>query len=474
MIELRDYQEKCVGIAVNYFNETRPIPSVMVLPTAAGKSIIISSIAHRLKGKTVVIQPSVELLKQNYGKLISLGGEASIYSASAGEKEIGDITYVTIGSVKSIGHLFREKGVRNVIVDECHLFPPNISSMFGGFIKDLGVKSVLGLTATPFRLQTYTSFSGFPFSQLNIITSRKKGGGFFKEILYTMQISEIVSMGYWAKLKYELIDFDPSELMLNSTGSDYTDKSLVRSLAANHILDNVADYVKKSKRKRILIFVPLVHEAHNLSSMIPNSAVVWGEMDKEERVKTLQKFNSGKIRVVINVNVLSVGYDNPEIDCIIIARPTASLAWYYQAAGRGTRISKSKEDCLIVDFVGTIDKFGILENLQMRYHNGKYHVLSNDRQLTEVPISGHGILSELKPVTTSEQDKDNPKLSNLKNGTANSQDKWPYGKHKDVLISELPKSYVMWVLENFNFNSSNKYLIKKLEKRLEQILDSQN
>src|SRR5690606_25923393 len=113
MITLRPYQETCVQKGVDFFKGKGQKPSLMVLPTAAGKSIIISSIANRLEGKTIVLQPSLELLKQNYGKLIDLGGEASIYSASAGVKEFGNITYATIGSIKSLGSTFKSMGYKN-------------------------------------------------------------------------------------------------------------------------------------------------------------------------------------------------------------------------------------------------------------------------------------------------------------------------------------------------------------------------
>ena len=96
-MKLRDYQIEPVAVGIEYFNTKKMAPSIIVAPTAFGKSIVIAHIANGIGEKVLVIQPSKELLEQNYNKLITLGGKASIYSASMGEKEIGDITYATIG-----------------------------------------------------------------------------------------------------------------------------------------------------------------------------------------------------------------------------------------------------------------------------------------------------------------------------------------------------------------------------------------
>lgn len=103
---LRKYQKEAVDVGIKFFNEKKAIPSIMVLPTAAGKSIIIAQICKNIEEKVLILQPSKELLEQNYGKYISLGGEASIYSASLNTKEIGHVTYATIGSIKGIAHKF--------------------------------------------------------------------------------------------------------------------------------------------------------------------------------------------------------------------------------------------------------------------------------------------------------------------------------------------------------------------------------
>ena len=153
-MKLRDYQIEPVAVGIEYFNTKKMAPSIIVAPTAFGKSIVIAHIANGIGEKVLVIQPSKELLEQNYNKLITLGGTASIYSASMGEKEIGDITYATIGSIINIAWKFKELGITKVIIDECDRYPRDKSGQLRKFIDSLKATHVLGLTATPLKLQT--------------------------------------------------------------------------------------------------------------------------------------------------------------------------------------------------------------------------------------------------------------------------------------------------------------------------------
>jgi len=463
-MQLRPYQETMVQKGLDYFkNDEQQDPVIIVAPTAAGKSLIISAIANELEGKTVVVQPSVELLNQNLSKLIALGGTAGVYSAGAGKKVIGKITYATIGSIKKLGKVFKEYGFTNVICDECDRYPPTKTSMWGTFLEDLGATKVLGLTATPFRLQTYSFRRNY--SQLNMLTARTKsnstvkgdhGDSFWKEIIHVHQIRDIVSAGYWTKLEYELYDFDTGKLVFNSTGTDYTDESIQAAYLFNSVQQRIADWVANTTRKHILIFVPTVSQAHALSYMIPGSAVVWGDMDKDARANTIRMFRSGAIRVVINVNVLSVGFDYPEIDAIVVGRPTASLAWFYQAVGRGTRIFDTKPDCVIVDFVGNTQKFGRLENLSVERHSGHWGIYSGLKKLTGVALDsiGGGALDHNTGEIT-----------------------MPFGKYQGKKIDDLDFGYLKWLMTEFTWKPHNTKLRQEVtrvyELKLQQSKEQQ-
>ncbi len=387
---LRPYQQKAVDAGIAFLN-SKPANSkakdngVIVAPTAAGKSHMIAAIAKAV-GKVVVLQPSKELLAQNFGKYVADGCEASIYSASLKEKNVGHVTFATIGSIKDKGHLF--SGAK-LVIDECHLFPPKESSMLGKFMKGSGIKKVLGLTATPFRLDK---------DELKFIT--RTNPKLFGSVVHCIQVSEITSLGYWSKMLYKPVRFDDKMLKLNSAGTDYTEDSMKKAFLANDMSGTILHTVGKMlnpgdgfvPRKSILVFVPTVAEAQSIASKMDNAVAVWGDMDTKARDRCITDFKAGEISVVVNVNVLSVGFDHPGVDGIIVARPTMSLAWYYQAVGRGTRIDTTgrKKDCWVYDLAGTFDRFGKVENITIEdLPNYGWGVLGTAQQrlFTNLPMS---------------------------------------------------------------------------------------
>lgn len=444
MYDLRDYQVKPVEVGVDYFLSGSQEPSIIVAPTAFGKSLLVAYIAKALKQGVLVLQPTKELLEQNYSKITALGVEASIYSASFNTKEFGLVTYATIGSIKTMGKTFKEKGYKYLIIDEVHLYPRASDSMIGKFMKDMGIKSVLGLTATPFKLQTLSDpFTATSYSKLVMLTTRNKHGQFYKRILHVTQIKEMLDRSYWAKLEYEVYDFDTGELVYNSSKAEYTDDSIKKAYENQGISQKVINKLNEleGKRSSILVFVPSVSDALWLSKAVPNSAAVYADMGKKERDDIIRRFRNKEIRTIFNVNILSVGFDYPEIDCIIMARPTASLAWFYQAAGRGTRPFPTKEDCLIVDFVGNVAKFGKIEDLYFKLQDGMWKLFGTDaRLLTGIPI--HEIGQHFDPDIVPPPYKE-PILD--------------FGKYfgKSVLDDSIPESYRSWLLKEFKFNDRN-------------------
>lgn len=443
MIELRQNQIIPVQKGIEFFQQKNAKPSIIVAPTAFGKSILVGSIANNVD-KTVVLQPSKELLEQNLNKLKTLGGNASVYSASLKTKEIGEnITYATIGSVKNIGKEFKERGYKNLIVDEIHLYARNSDSMFGKFLSDSEITHVLGLTATPFKLQT-NSMNMQSYSILKMLTSRSKHGNLFKEIIHVTQIKEMVELKYWTPLLYELYDVDTGSLIFNSTQADYTEESIELFYKNQNIETKIINKINQCERNKIIVFVPSVNDAIELSKKVDNSVAVYGNMDNKDREKAIKDFKEGSIKVVFNVNVLSVGFDYPEIDCIIIGRPTASLAWFYQALGRGTRIHPNKKDCLIVDFTGNVNTFGKIEDLEFVKEDKTWKLYgTGKRLLTGIP------LNEIRPLIGE-----------------NSAVKMKFGKYFNQPVSSIPTGYLQWMLKEFKWKDKDLYLKEEIEKVL--------
>ena len=454
MITLRENQSEPIRKAIDFFNEKKPKPSLIVLPTAWGKSILTAFVAKNTADRLIVLQPSKELLEQNYLKYCTLcdgfGANAGIYSASFGRKDIAQITYATIGSIKNLGAKFKALGFTKMLIDEAHLYPREADSMLGRFLTDSGITHVLGITATPVKLQTGRDRDLQTYSKLVMLTSRSKKGNFFKDIIHVGQVSEMVSLGYWSPLTYQAEGFDSSMLVFNSSKSEYTEESVQLAYEANGGTEQVIQALDAHpERRHVLAFVPSVDDAIRLSGRYPNSAVIYGDMDKRERADIISRFRAGEIRVIFNVRVLSTGFDYTGIDCIVLGISTASIALYYQIVGRATRIDPEKKDALIVDLGGNVERFGRVEDLT--FEQGRMWRLfgSGGRLLSGIPITDIGKITREDTQAIDRQ-------------AVQPIQEMPFGKYKGQKLSEIPLNYRQWMLANFDWNARNEKLRKSI------------
>lgn len=386
--QLRPYQKQASDAAVAAFTSKQESNGLLILPTGAGKSLVIADIAHRLEGPLLILQPSKEILEQNFAKLQSYGiWDSSIYSASVGYKEINRITFATIGSV--MNHMDDFAHFKNVMIDECH-YVNSKGGMYEEFIHAVPRK-VVGLTATPYRLGRGAE----GMSMLKFLTRTKPR--IFSRVLYCCQISELLAKGYLAHLSYyDLTAINLEMVKSNSTGADYDEKSLKEEYERSGFYDKLTTTtlrVLKPKsgipRKGVLVFTRFTEEADNLVEKLMvkgiRAAIVTGETPKRERENMLEDFKSGKIQVIANVGVLTTGFDYPELDTIILGRPTKSLALYYQMVGRAIRPYQGK-DGWVIDLGGTYRRFGAVADLRIDCPPGssKWAVYSRGRQLTNV------------------------------------------------------------------------------------------
>lgn len=394
---LRDYQKECSDRAVSFFLSSTKSNGLLVVPTGAGKSLIIADIAARLDDNVLVFQPSKEILEQNFNKLRSYGIEdCSIYSASFHSKEISRITFATIGSVRS--HMEDFNHFKYIIVDECHLV-----NAVGGMYKDFfecAERKIIGLTATPYRLDTtlqYSDASGkvvyrpkdemasMEFDTkiaLHQITAENKcilkfltrtRPRIFKTVIHQVDISTLLSRGYLARLRYfDLSLFQQEGLKRNSTGRDFDEKSLFNEFQKVDLQTHLVNIVNRLlspksgiPRNGILVFTQFLEESEKLREAIPGCETICGSTPIKERTNIINRFKSGEIKVLANVGVLTTGFDYPELDTVVIARPTMSLALYYQIVGRAIRPHEKKSDGWIVDLCGNYKRFGNVADLHL-------------------------------------------------------------------------------------------------------------
>lgn len=446
MLKLREYQKEPINKAIEFFREENPEPVLIVMPTGSGKSIIAAEVAAACPDPILVVQPTKELLEQNLEKYRLLCGDlapAGIYSASFGKKQIDHVTFATIGSIKGIGSQFRELGFKKMLIDEAHLYPRSEQSMLGEFLRDSGIRQVLGMTATPLKLEAFSEKQGKQFdgwSELIMLTNPCPSGTFFKRILHVSQIQEMTALQYWSPLVYEVLPFDRHPLEMNSKGTEYTEDSVVTAYVANNVRANIVAALDwHSERKHCLVFVPSVEEAEAIASFYPDSAAISGKTPAKERKEIITAFKEGRIRVIFNCLILTTGFDYPEIDMIVTGFSTASMAKLYQTYGRGVRIHPEKKDCLIVDAGGNIERFGYIEDIRFEHDGQRWQMYgTRDKLITGVPINAIGTLDKDDVVRSKMGVYVEPKLT--------------FGKYRGRSFREVPLSYLTWLVTNPGFS----------------------
>ena len=384
---LRDYQQESSDRTIDFIeSQTKrngdflksKKNGILVLPTGSGKSLIIADIVNRLTGNILILQPSKEILEQNFEKLQSYNVfDCSVFSASLNSKKINRITFATIGSI--VNKISQFKHFKYIIIDECHKVNPK-AGMYRKLLKEIDA-IVIGLTATPYRLTTVMDGS-----MLRFLTRTRPR--VFSDVIHAVQVEELVKRGYLANLEYFQINtVNTKELTVNSTGNGYVDSTIKSHYKEIDFQSKLQEIVKRLqlKRKNILVFTKFIDEAEFLVSnmKVGTAEIVTGTTNKKERERILSDFKSGKVQVVANVGVLTIGFDFPELECIVLARPTRSLALYYQIIGRAIRPHEHKKTGWVVDLAGTYKLFGKVEELSIS-SSGGWHIANKKKQLTNV------------------------------------------------------------------------------------------
>jgi superfamily II DNA or RNA helicase len=208
--------------------------------------------------------------------------------------------------------------------------------------------------------------------------------------------------------------------------------------------------------KHILVFMSSVKEAEDLSENLKlkgiSSAIISAKTPKKERADILKQFKEGKIKVVTNFGTLTTGYDFPELDCVILGRPTQSVALYYQMVGRGIRIAPGKEKTKIIDICGNVKRFGKIENFEIVEDKPNMHRLRSDTSY----LSGFCFYRNI--------DLEENDYKGLKEVDFGGKEILKFGKYKGQHVSKIPNSYLSWCLENLK-GSFKDIFQKELDRR---------
>jgi DNA repair protein RadD len=357
MYKLRPYQSDSVKAVIHYFRK-QSSPAVIVLPTGAGKSLVIAELARLAKGRVLVLAHVKELVEQNHAKYEGYGLTGAIFSAGLGRKETDQ--QVVFASVQSV--------VRNLdafanqfsllVIDECHRVPDTKTSSYQKVIAHLqevnpGIK-VLGLTATPYRLGMGWIYQYHTRGQV-----RSEEPRFFRDCIFELPIRYLLDEGFLTPARMvdaPVLSYDFSQLKPANTGRyKESDLDMVLESAKRATPQIVAQIIRLAQDKKgIMIFAATVRHAQEILSLLPEheADIVIGDTPTAEREIIIQRFKDQQLKYLVNVSVLTTGFDAPHVDLIAILRPTESVSLYQQIVGRGLRLSEGKQECLVLDYAG--------------------------------------------------------------------------------------------------------------------------
>ena len=358
MYTLRTYQQEAVDRTLNYFRKRRD-PAVIVLPTGAGKSLVIAELAKIAIGRVLVLAHVKELVEQNHLKYESYGLHAGIYSAGLNQKDSEQ--KVIFGSIQSVAKAKDAffKDFTLVVIDECHRVGLEPDSQYAKVITQLKLNNpricILGLTATPYRLGLGWIYNYALRGELKTQEQR-----FFKHCIYDLPLEYMISNQYLTppvQVDIPVTSYDFSELI--EGGNAYTMAQLEEALHQQRrltplIIKNIIDITENDQRQGVMIFSSTVKHAQEIMNHLPpgQARLVLGTTELSERDQIVHDFKQKAFKYLVNVSVLTTGFDAAHVDVIAILRPTESISLYQQIVGRGLRLDTDKKDCLVLDYTG--------------------------------------------------------------------------------------------------------------------------
>jgi len=360
-MSLRPYQQDAFDAAKAFLTKCFD-PCVIEAATGAGKSHIIASLAEWIhlekKGNVLCLAPSKELVEQNREKYLLTGKPASIFSASAGSKCMRHP--VIFGSpVSVLNNITKFKKIMLVVIDEAHGVTPTIRAIVDGLRESNPYLRVIGLTATPYRMGT-----GYIYAidqSGNPVPEDQAKNPYFKRLVYRITARSLIEQGYLTPPLTEGHDgYSTESLVLNSTGK-FDSKSIEVAFEGHgrKTAGIVAEIVDMSSgRMGVMIFAATLKHAEEVLASLPSSisAMVTGDTPKTERESILRRFKARAIKYLVNVQVLTTGFDASHVDVIAILRATESVGLLQQIIGRGLRLDNGKNDCLVLDYAENIER----------------------------------------------------------------------------------------------------------------------
>lgn len=360
----REYQARAVTMCFDWLSANQGNPC-LVLPTGAGKSIVVAEICRQAvqgwPGTRILMLVHVqELVQQNAEKMRTVWPNAplGIYSAGLRRKEIDAITFASIQSIhrkaELVGH------IDLVIADEAHTIGHKDEGTYREFLKALAeinpALRVIGLTASPWRLGH------------GLVTERP---AIFDALLEPVKIEELQNLGFLTQLRSKVTSTTLDTIGVHKRGGDFIESELQKHVDTADKNAAIVDEViqRAGDRKSWLFFCTGIEHATHVRDALRERGItaemVTGETPNGERAQIIVDYKAKRITALVNVQVLTTGFDVPDIDLIALMRPTESPGLFMQSVGRGFRVKSHTDHCLILDFAGVIARHGPITSLKI-------------------------------------------------------------------------------------------------------------
>lgn len=387
---LRDYQQEAVDTLFRYWGGKESAhPCILQLSTGAGKSWVIAEIVRKLQQPVLVLQPTKEILEQNYEKLVLAGvpkKQISICSASAGGWEIGWITLATIGTIAK--HFDKCKHFKVIVIDECDVVNNNdADGQYLGFFNALRNQGcaprIVGLTATPWRNQNFLDGLGNPSVFCRPLTRIFTKGGkgtphtewFWKGgVIYKCEIPFLQERGFLAPTQYYEAETDWSFVNNLPGRVDFDTNEMTKWLDFDKNMSRFHQAVKwcMDNNLKTIVFTPNIDMNFRLGECIVAGGGTARTMDsnndtRKSRQQKMDEFRQGEYQFLVNVGMVGRGVDVPSVDAVLLCRPTKSLSLYMQYVGRCLRPDPANPTKVarVLDLSGNVARFGRVEDVAL-------------------------------------------------------------------------------------------------------------
>jgi len=384
-IALRDYQQEAVAAFFDGAQHARR--QLIALPTGAGKTVIAAAVAKRWHEDVDPMRPILflahreELLNQTADKMRLVWDGVGIGKVKAQHNEQNADVIVASTATLARGRFVRDPSL--IIYDEAHHAGADGAM---DFLRRLGVfeadgPPMLGLTATPMR------------------GTGAQLGDVFERVAYEKTILDLIVAGYLVDIKGKRVEIPGLDLThVRTVAGDYNQKDLGQAMNDGAALDAVVEAVQEhAGERKTLIFAVDVAQTHALAKRFKAAKIhaegIDGSLPADTRAAILERFRRGKTKVLVNCMVLTEGYDEPSVSCIVIARPTRSRVLYTQMVGRATRLYPGKDDALILDMTGASDDKSLITFARLfRAKRNRPEGATDAEPLESEPNNGESVL----------------------------------------------------------------------------------